>query len=127
MGSFTFNFSNLISGLERMERRNLAPLLKLETEALNLEGYAKQKAPWADRTGRARQSLNASVSTIPNGYRITLAHGVDYGLWLELSHEKRYAIVMPAIETQGPKIMRSFENFMSRMWGSLDVKLQSMG
>lgn len=98
-----------------MSKRQLAPLLKLDVEAKKLEGFAKQKAPWTDRTGRARQSLNASVSTIPNGYRITLAHGVDYGLWLEMAHERRFAVVMPAIEQQGPKIIESFQNFMSRL------------
>lgn len=98
-----------------MSRRQLAPLLKLDVEAKKLEGYAKQNAPWTDRTGRARQSLNASVSTIPNGYRITLAHGVDYGLWLELAHERRFAIVMPAIEKKGGEIVKSFQNFMENM------------
>ena len=115
MSSFKLDISALADGLIEMSKKDIAPILKLETEAKGLEGYAKQRAPWTDRTGRARQSLNASVTTTDKGYRIILAHGVDYGMWLEFAHERNYAIIMPAIEQKGPEIINSFENFMSRL------------
>jgi hypothetical protein len=115
MSGFYFDSKSLLGGLEEMSKKQLAPLLKLETEAKRLEDYSKQKAPWTDRTGQARRSMNASVSTIDKGYRITLAHGVDYGVWLEFAHEKRFAIIMPAIKAKGPEIVKSFENFMEKL------------
>jgi hypothetical protein len=113
--SIHFDSKSLINGLEELSKRQIAPFMKLQDEATRLEDYAKQKAPWKDDTGQARRSLNASVSTINTGYRITLAHGVDYGIWLELAHEKRYAIVYPALKANGPEIIKSFENFMEKL------------
>jgi hypothetical protein len=115
MSGFTFNSASLLGGLEEMSRKQTAVFVKVQTEATKLEDYAKQKAPWTDRTGQARRSLNASVSAINNGFRITLSHGVDYGIWLELAHEKRFAIVMPAIKAKGPQIIQSFEGFLNKL------------
>lgn len=115
MSSFKFDSKSLVNGLVAMSKRDLAPLLKLETEAKKLQGYAQRNAPWTDRTSLARKSLNASVTTTNKGYRIILAHGVDYGMWLEFAHERKYAIIMPAIEQKSPEIIKSFENFMSRL------------
>jgi hypothetical protein len=112
---FKFISNSLITGLTEMSRKETAIYLKLETEAKSLEDYSKQHAPWTDRTGQARRSLNASIATITNGYRITLAHGVDYGKWLELAHEKRFAIVMPTIKAKGDEVVKSFENFLAKL------------
>jgi hypothetical protein len=53
-------------------------------QAEDMENYAKANAPWTDRTGDARERLHATVEeTGPIG-TIVLAHGVDYGIWLEV-------------------------------------------
>ena len=81
-----------------------------------LVGYAKRNAPWTDRTGSARGRLNGYVSKVSNGYRITLAHGVDYGIWLELAHEKRFAILPQTLEVVGnQEIIPAFQLFMEKL------------
>ena len=78
-----------------------------------IEKDAKQRAPWTDRTGQARLRLSAYVTEInPGVCEITLAHGVDYGIYLELAHEKRYATIMPSIERNSSKIMKGFKTLL---------------
>lgn len=88
-----------------------------ETQAQNLISYSKNNRPWTDRTGDARKRLNAYVTTIPNGngYRINLAHGVDYGVYLELAMEKRFAILEPTVRLKGPEVVRGMTNLFDRL------------
>ena len=64
----------------------------------------------------AKALLNAKVSQpSPTIVRITLAHGVDYGIWLELAHEKNYAIIAPTVREEGPRIVSDLDNLMSKL------------
>ena len=47
--------------------------------------------------------------------RKTLSHGVDYGIWLELAHEKNYAVIAPTVRKEGPRIVDDLSNLMSRL------------
>lgn len=51
--------------------------------ANTLEGEAKTKASWKDRSSHARQALHGSVEGRNNEYSIYLSHGVEYGEILE--------------------------------------------
>ena len=105
------NLNNLEKGLISYASKLSKGLgMYSETTALQLEGYAKQKAPWTDRTGKARERLKASVKKESDfKYEITLAHGVDYGVWLELANEKKYAIISPTLKYYGPLIMKGLK------------------
>lgn len=82
------------------------------TAAKQLESYAKQNRPWTDRTGRARQGLTGSAGQTQNGAQVVLAHTVDYGVWLELAHEKNYAIVEPTVRLKANEVMTAFANMV---------------
>lgn len=112
-----FDVSQIESSLERMSTRaDAAVKVFAEQGATTLQSHAKTNAPWTDRTGNARTRLNAYVSAMANGYRITLAHGVEYGIWLELAHEKKYAIIDKTINYVGTfEIMPAFERFLERI------------
>lgn len=70
-----------------------------------METYAKQNAPWTDRTGNARQSLYAFTERLGNdAVKLYLSHGIEYGLWLEIRWAGRYAIIWPTIERHLPQI-----------------------
>lgn len=69
--------------------------LKLAEDIL---AYAKQNAPWQDRTGDARAGLDVDVSESGGAIYIQLYHQVDYGLWLEVIQNGRFAIIMPTLE-----------------------------
>ena len=90
-----------------------ALLMYMATKAAELEGRMKSRRPWTDRTSMAKQTLTARVSQPSNTkLRITLAHGVDYGIWLELAHGKNWAIVAPTIREEAPKIVQGLGNVM---------------
>lgn len=114
---FKFDISGMVSGLANFESStDKAVRVYAEQGALQLQNFARENRRWTDRTGHARQRLHGYVGSIPEGYRITLAHGVDYGLWLELANEKRFAIIPQAIAYVGTfEIMPGFERLIERL------------
>ena len=91
-------------------------LMYAATKAEEIQAKMKMKRPWTDRTGLAKATLNAKVSQPDkNTIRITLAHGVDYGIWLELAHGKNYAIVAPTVREEGPRLVEDLNNLMSKL------------
>lgn len=93
-----------------------ALLMYATTRASEYEGYIKMKRPWTDRTGMAKTTLNAKVSQ-PNTHtiRITLAHGMDYGIWLELCNDKNYAVLGPALNVLSPQYEAGLNSLLSKM------------
>lgn len=120
MAGFRMDISGMLAGLGDLDNAATAAVRVLaEQGAEKLQDFARENRKWTDRTGQARQRLQGYVSSIPNGYRIYLAHGVDYGIWLELAHEKRFAIIQPAIEYVGTfEIMPGFERLLERLNGT---------
>lgn len=116
MANFKLDSHLLEQGLNTLiPKSDAAVRMYAETAAIKLQNYARDKAPWTDRTGQARQRLNASVSKMPHGYKIALAQGVDYGIFLELAHEKRYAIIQPTLLANSNDIMTGFERLLERL------------
>ena len=84
--------------------------------AQKMESYAKEHRPWKDRTGNARQRLKGSWKKVDKGYQIEIAHGVNYGVWLEVRHERRYAILKPTVEKVGyGEILPAFNNLIDKI------------
>lgn len=69
-----------------------------------IEAHAKTYAPWEDQTGNARQGLHAFVEELSTDVvALYLSHGVEYGRWLELKYQGRYAIILPTLQAHyGP-------------------------
>lgn len=102
--------------LEMSTKIGAAVLMLASTEASRLESYMKLNRPWTDRTSMAKMTLKAFVSQPSSDkIRITLSHGVDYGIWLELAHEKNWAIVIPTINQEGPEVIKHFQNLMYKL------------
>lgn len=80
-------------------------------KAREFEAYMKANRPWTDRTGAARANLSAKVQTSAKKYANTmqLAHGVPYGVYLEYSMERRFAIIEPTIRIKGPEIVSDLQ------------------
>lgn len=118
-GEIKFDLSGLQKGLQEMnDKVEQAIRAFAETGASKLEGYARENAKWQNRTGHARQRLRGYVSKVEKGYKIYLAHGVDYGVWLELANEKKYAIIPQSITIVGEKeIMPAFAKLMDKLKG----------
>lgn len=73
----------------------------------------KLKAPWTDRTGAARAGLNGDTEHLGSGpvgfseHRIKFAHGVDYGIWLEIANSGKFQIIMPTVVAIGKAVMKT--------------------
>lgn len=63
-----------------------------------LETHAKQTAPWTDRTGNARQTLFSASELAETVVRLYLSHGMEYGVYLELGFQGRYAVILPTLQ-----------------------------
>lgn len=111
-----FDMSGLESGLNSFIGKSDAALRGYaENAALKLQNHMRDKAPWVDRTGHARQRLTTEVRRVAQGYLIELSHGVDYGVWLELAHEKNYAILEPTIRLKSGEVLKGLERLLERL------------
>lgn len=82
--------------------------------------WMKLNAPWTDDTGAARASLIAVAASQQSQHTITVAHGVSYGIWLEVANSGKFAILGPAMRIIGANVMKS-------MQGMLDGKPPNIG
>jgi hypothetical protein len=113
-----FDTSDLEKGIELFEGRvDAAIRMYGDTSAKKLESYAKRNRKWTDRTADARNRLKGSVYKVTKGYQLELAHGVDYGIWLELANEKNYAIIEPTIRLKSPEILRGLNRLFDKLEG----------
>ena len=91
---YSIDVSKVLKGITDFDDAfDKALMVFAQSGAQKMEQYAKKNRKWTDRTGRARQSLKGSAFRIENGYRIQIAHGVYYGVYLEYAHERKYAIL----------------------------------
>ncbi len=112
-GDFGGTFLKMVwkdDGLE-LNLRNGPKLIKEKTEAVlqryapEIENWMKVNAPWTDQTGAARNGLAARYYSDPDSTGIILFHQVPYGLWLEVRYSGKYAIIDPALQEWGPRVM----------------------
>ena len=112
-----YNKSTLKQNLDKLSLKLGAVILMYAaTKASELQAKMKLNRPWTDRTGMAKALLTAKVSQPEKEkVRITLAHGVNYGIWLELANGKNYAIIAPTIREEGPRYIEDLNNLMSKL------------
>lgn len=70
----------------------------LQRWAAIIQADMQTNAPWQDRSGLARRSLWAAVESQRRGCLVLRAgQGVAYGVYLEMGHAGRWAIVLPTL------------------------------
>lgn len=85
-----------------------------DEKAKSMELWMKSNAPWTDRTGRARATLSAVVSD--SGLytsEIKISHGVSYGVWLEVAHGGKYAIISRTVDQFGAELWAGIRGLMN--------------
>lgn len=91
-------------------------MMLLNTQALKMEEYAKLNAPWQNRTGHARATLKANAyKESKSVYVIRISHGMRYGVYLELAHNKKYAIINPTVKKFQKPVMASFQRLIDNV------------
>lgn len=88
-----------------------------EYYSLRMETYAKSKARWTDRTGNARNSLvgaheGGATGSSTASFTISIAHGMPYGIWLELRFGQRYAIINRTVEAHDKEFFETARGVM---------------
>jgi hypothetical protein len=117
-GGIVITYDSLTPGLRTAPGRIMRGVnAAVARQAPIAEGWAKNNAPWTDRTGNARSSLRAEPELGPNVKAIDIAHGVPYGIWLEIANAGSYEIIVPTIENQGPQLMALMNRLLDRTLG----------
>lgn len=91
--------------------------------AVQGEAAMKEKAPWRDdggnrkdrEPGEARAALFTGTDLEGTHKRIRFSHGVDYGIWLEISNHGKYQIIMPTVAASGKQLMKSLRGTLSAL------------
>lgn len=111
---FKLDMNKIVKGLNDFNNKaDKAMQMYLTTKAAQVQSDMQNSKPWTDRTGMAKLSLTARVSKPSEEvYRLTLAHGVTYGIWLELANEKNYAILAPTLQKVAPEIIQGLGQVM---------------
>ena len=114
--SLSWNTSEVLSRLESMQQRTRSSLQIIADSAVRaMESYAKTNARWTDRTGNARQRLKGVTRWEPDALIAAITHNVDYGVWLELCNEKKYAILEEALNSQAQNLLNSYQRFLNQL------------
>lgn len=104
------------AALEQWQHRAYAGLvLAAASLAAEAEGQMKIKAPWQDRTGQARQRLKGEALHSFDKISIILSHGVDYGVYLELAHDGKYAILWPTAQEIAPRFVEAARRVLGQV------------
>ena len=117
--SVRFDVSDAVRQLNDTQQRTLYACLSYGKASANkMVKYAKQHRPWTDRTHLAKNSINGGARQFSSGrVRIELAHGVKYGVYLELvnfRHKGSLAIIEPTVQKLAPEIVRGWAQIVQK-------------
>jgi hypothetical protein len=101
-----FDFDSLTPGLKRLLPQVDAGVdLAFDYIRPRAETFARQNAPWVDRTGNARNGLFVAHEKEPMViHKLITYHTMPYGLWLEVRWSGRYAIIGPTMLAMSPQL-----------------------
>lgn len=100
--------------MERKLRRALFGVCKYWDGPI--EAHLKAKAPWTDRTSNARNGLAAqAVQESEDVYSIIMTYSVNYGIFLEVCNDGKYAIIKPTLPIYGPKVLGMTYKLLDRL------------
>lgn len=86
--------------------------LYADTAAKKMEGDAKDNAPWTDRTSNARNTIQGSRGWENDKLIIALSGNVNYFYYLEMCHEKKWAILKPTVDKWAPKVLSGYQKLV---------------
>lgn len=113
--TITVDVKEVAQNLERFDQTIQAQLQVVgSTISGNMESYAKANHAWTNRTASAQNQLKGDYKVTDNELDISIAHGVDYGYWLETRRDfnGRYAILEKARDSE----VNNFKNMLRNMF-----------
>ena len=107
---FNLDITDIIRGLTEFEVMSRAALeIYGDTAGKKLEAEAKRNAPWTDRTGLSRKSIKGGSQWEGNKCIVYLSGNTAQFPFLELAHDKKYAVLQPTINRMAPDILRGLK------------------
>lgn len=83
--------------------------------ASNATNYAKKNKRWKDQTGNARAGLHGgSFWESPTILKAFVAHSMEYGIYLELAHDRKYQILEESIKQFQDSWYNSIKRIMEK-------------
>lgn len=109
MFNIDINVNEVVNNIEILDDRlHTATLVICDTVARQMENYAKNNRRWTDRTTNARRGLRGRAYWQDNQNIVTaVMHSVNYGVWLELAHNKKYAILEESVRANIEELNRA--------------------
>ena len=113
MFNIDINVNEVVNNIEILDDRlHTATLVICDTVARQMENYAKNNRRWTDRTTNARRGLRGRAYWQDNQNIVTaVMHSVNYGVWLELAHNKKYAILEESVRANIEELNRALATF----------------
>lgn len=110
---FTFSGGALQANIRQVPDKVDAMVTKVtDYYGVRGENTMRKDAPWQDRTTNARNGLHVVVEHTRDRHTLTFAHGVPYGIWLEVRWAGKYSIIMPSVLKEGRAMMKSFKKIL---------------
>lgn len=80
-----------------------------DTAGKKLEAEAKRSAPWTDRTGLSRKTIQGGSRWEGSKCVVYLSGNTPQFPYLELCHDKKYAVLQPTIDKMSPEILKGLK------------------
>lgn len=110
------DISGIVDGLQSTETKAQKAIRMYATEgSKKLENYAKTHKRWINRTGHAVQRLKGYIEEGINNIKVCIAHGVDYGIFLELRYERKYAILEESVRVNAKEVLQGFKGLIEKL------------
>lgn len=105
------SIQTVINGLETYTGRLYEALLIVtDVVAKKMESYAKSNAIWEDQSGNARQGIRGDAYWESSKILVcSLSHTMEYGVWLELAHQRKYAILEESINQYQAELIAGWQ------------------
>ena len=101
--TITIDTKEFDANIKRFDDRMQAQLQVVgSTISKNMQTYAKANHPWTNRTYSAQNKLKGKYKVTENDLDISIAHGVDYGYYLETraDFDGKYKILEEARDSE---------------------------
>lgn len=104
----------LATNIARLGARFEAATARLYGEvAIEGQAFAQVNARWTNRTGQARATLHGTSEGQGLGGVMAIAHGMDYGVWLELANQGVWGIIPEALQHMGTVLQAGLSGLLA--------------
>lgn len=111
MSGINLDASSLFKGLADLEEKSIkATKLYADTAGHKMINDAKLKknSKWEDRTGNSRQTMDYEITRLGTITRINLRGNTPHFKFLELCHEKKWAVLFPTIQKWSGTVLKGW-------------------